>query len=77
VDEHGSGVLNGNDATFLGVSGMCEANLKTKGRLNSDLDAINTWFSLNKLSLNISIYSTKSLGECFSDIALVVKLMTE
>jgi len=56
---------------------MCEANLKTKGRLNSDLDAINTWFSLNKLSLNISIYSTKSLGECFSDIALVVKLMTE
>jgi len=42
---------------------------------NSDLDAINTWFSLNKLSLNISkakfmVYSTNSLGKRFSDIAL-------
>ena len=25
-----------------------------KNILNSDLDAINTWFSLNKLTLNIS-----------------------
>ena len=44
-------------------------------RLNSDLDAINTWFSRKKLSLNISktifmVYSTNSIGKRFSDIAL-------
>ena len=44
-------------------------------RLSSEFDAINTWFSLNKMSLNISkpkfmVYSTNSLGNRFSDIAL-------
>jgi len=46
-------------------------------RLNSDLDAINTWLSLNKLSLNISktkfmVYSTNSLGKRSSNIALYI-----
>jgi len=46
-----------------------------KNRLNSDLDVINIWFSLNKLSLNKSntkfmVYSTNSLDKRFSDIAL-------
>jgi len=51
-------------------------NLDTiNDRLNSDLDAINTWFSLNERSLNISktkfmVYSTNSLGKRFSDLAL-------
>ena len=48
-----------------------------KDRLNSDLDTINTWFSLNKPSLNISktkcmVYRANSLGKRFPDIALKI-----
>jgi len=42
-------------------------------KINSDLDAINTWFYLNQLSLNISktqfmVYSTNSLAKRFSGL---------